>query len=54
MTATGWFIMLISISSVIGLMTFCLYKVFTLPAAEVEEHLQSQPFIDTHDTVDAD
>jgi hypothetical protein len=54
MTTTGWFIMLTSITSVVGFLTFCLYKIFTLPKVDSEEHIQAQPFIDTQDTVDAD
>jgi hypothetical protein len=54
MTTTGWLIMLTSITSVLGLLTFCLYRILSLPAMESEEHIQTQPFIDTHDTADAD
>jgi hypothetical protein len=35
MTALGWLIMTLSLSSVIGLTAFCLYRVFTLPPVEV-------------------
>jgi hypothetical protein len=54
MTGAGWFIMLVSITSVMSLLAFSLYKIFSLPTIEAEEHIQTQPFIDTHDTVDAD
>lgn len=54
MTGAGWFIMVVSISSVMGLLAFSLFKILNLPAIEAEENIQSQPFIDTHDTVDAD
>jgi hypothetical protein len=54
MTTMGWFIMLTSITAVMGLLTFCLYRIFSLPKAESAEHIQTQPFIDTHDTTDAD
>lgn len=54
MTGAGWFIMLVSITSVMSLLVFSLFKIFNLPAIDAEEHIQSQPFIDTHDTVDAD
>lgn len=54
MTAAGWFIMLVSISAVMGLLGFSLYKVFRLPMIDAEEHIRSQPFIDTHDTVNGD
>ena len=36
MTALGWLIMSLSLSSVIGLTVFCLYRVLTLPPAEVK------------------
>lgn len=36
MTPLGWLIMTVSISSVIGLTVFCLYRVLSLPPAEVE------------------
>jgi uncharacterized membrane protein len=35
MTALGWLIMSLSLSSVVGLTVFCLYRVLTLPPAEV-------------------
>jgi uncharacterized membrane protein len=35
MTTLGWIIMSLSLSSVIGLTVFCLYRVLTLPPAEV-------------------
>jgi len=36
MTSFGWLMMTASISSVIVLTVFCLYRVFLLPAVEVE------------------
>jgi hypothetical protein len=36
MTPLGWLIMIVSVTSVVGLTVFCLYRVFLLPAAEVE------------------
>ncbi len=54
MTGTGWLIMLVSMTSVIGLLVYCLFKVFSLPSVEVEEHMQGQPFIDTKDTKNGD
>ena len=35
MTALGWLIMSLSLTSVIGLTALCLYRVLTLPPAEV-------------------
>ena len=53
MTAAGWAVMLISVSSVLALVTFCLFKVFSLPPADIEE-LKGPLEIDTRDTQDAD
>jgi hypothetical protein len=54
MTLLGWIIMTVSLSSVIGLTVFCLYRVLTLPPTEVE-HLNTAPLeIDTRDTRQAD
>jgi hypothetical protein len=54
MTALGWIMMLSSVSGVLALTTFCLYRVLTLPPAEVES-LNTAPLeIDTRDTQDAD
>jgi len=36
MTTLGCLIMLVSLSSVIGLTVFCLYRVLTLPPAEID------------------
>lgn len=54
MTTAGWTIMMVSISTVLSLLIFCLCRVLTLPPPDVEEHLHGQPAIDTHDTKDAD
>lgn len=49
MTPLGWIIMIVSLTSVIALTIFCLYRVLTLPPVEVE-HLNVAPLeIDTHD-----
>ena len=36
MTPLGWIMMTVSVSSVVGLTVFCLYRVLLLPAADVE------------------
>lgn len=36
MTTLGWIMLTVSVSSVVGLTVFCLYRVMVLPAAEVE------------------
>jgi hypothetical protein len=45
--------MLISVGSVLSLVTFCMYRVLTLPPVE-QEHLKGPLEIDTGDTSDAD
>lgn len=37
MTAAGWIMMTLSVGSVLGLTAFCLYRVLTLPPAELDE-----------------
>ena len=50
----GWIVMTISISSVLALTLFCLYRVFKLPPVEIE-NLDIAPLeIDTRDSADAD
>jgi hypothetical protein len=46
--------MLISVSAVLTLSGFCMFRVLTLPPLEVERHLKGPPDIDTHDTQNAD
>jgi hypothetical protein len=54
MRIDGWIMMLTSVASVLGLVTFCLYRVLSLPPAEVES-LKTAPLeIDTGDTRDPD
>ena len=50
MTPAGWTVMLISVGSVLTLVTFCLYRVLTLPPIDVEEHIKGPLKIDTRDT----
>ena len=54
MTPAGWAIMIISVSSVLALTAFCMYRVLTLPAQVIEEHLKGPLVIDTKDTQNAD
>jgi hypothetical protein len=46
-------IMIASISGVLGLITFCMCRLITLPSAEVSD-LKAPLEIDTGDTTDAD
>jgi len=54
MTPAGWAIMIVSVGSVLTLTAFCMYRVLTLPPADVERHLKAPLDIDTRDTRDAD
>ena len=49
----GWTVMCLSIGAVLSLVSFCLYRVLTLPPVE-EESLKGPLEIDTGDTADAD
>ena len=53
MQPAGWIVMLVSVGSVLSLVTFCMYKVLSLPPVE-EEHVKGPLEIDTGDTQDAD
>ncbi|MBN1851745.1 MAG: hypothetical protein JW829_03445 [Pirellulales bacterium] len=50
---SGWLVMLVSVGSVLALISYCLYRVLTLPPIE-QEHLKGPLDIDTKDTLDAD
>lgn len=54
MTTGGWIVMLVSVGSVLTLVSYCLYRVLSLPPIDIEEHLKGQLDIDTGDTSDAD
>ncbi|MBN2562005.1 MAG: hypothetical protein JXQ75_13855 [Phycisphaerae bacterium] len=54
MNPAGWTVMILSVGAVVTLVTYCLYRVLTLPPVEIEEHLKAPPDIDTHDMEDAD
>jgi hypothetical protein len=54
LTTAGAAIMIVSVSSVILLTAWCLYRVLTLPPIEAAEHLKAPLEIDTRDTEDAD
>jgi hypothetical protein len=47
-------VMGLSILAVLTLVSFCVWRVLTLPPVEVEEHLKGPLEIDTRDTQDAD
>ena len=53
LTPQGWAMMLVSISVVLGLVSYCLYRVLTLPPVEMED-LHGPLDIDTRDRQDAD
>lgn len=50
MTPLGWLIMIVSITSVIGLTAFCLLRVFSLPPVEVNDLNVAPLSIETPDT----
>lgn len=54
LNAAGWTVMLLSVGSILTVVTYCLYRVLSLPPMEVEEHLKGITDIDTKDTEDAD
>jgi hypothetical protein len=54
MTVGGWIVMLLSVSAVLSLSTYCLYRTLTVPEADIEEHLKRPLDIDTRDTEEAD
>jgi hypothetical protein len=54
MNPLGWLVMITSVGSVLLLTGFCLFRVLTLPPAEVESLNIAPLEIDTRDTEDAD
>jgi hypothetical protein len=48
MQPAGWALMIVSVGSVLTLMTYCLYRVLTLPPVEVED-LSSPLQVDVKD-----
>ena len=53
MNAAGWTVMIVSVGSVLALVSFCLYRVLTLPPVE-EEPLRDPQDLSTGDQTDAD
>lgn len=53
LNSAGWTVMLASVASVLTLVSYCLYRVLSLPAADVDE-IEGPLTIDTGDTQDAD
>ncbi|MEO8494385.1 MAG: hypothetical protein ABI614_04905 [Planctomycetota bacterium] len=53
MNAAGWAVMIVSVSAVLALVTYCVAKVLSLPPVEMED-LHGPLDIDTRDTQDAD
>lgn len=54
LSTAGLVVMVVSIGAVLTLVSFCLYKVFSLPPVEVEEHVKGPLEIDTGDVSDPD
>jgi len=53
MTTFGWIMMIVSVGSVLGLVSFCLFRVLMLPPVELDD-LPSPLAIDTKDTQNPD
>jgi hypothetical protein len=54
MTPIGWLIMITSVTCVIGLTWFCLWRVLSLPPVEVEDLNVAPLEIETPDTKEPD
>jgi hypothetical protein len=54
LTMGGWMVMSLSVGSVLALVGFCLYRVLSLPPADIDEHLKGPLDIDTGDTKEMD
>jgi hypothetical protein len=54
LTIGGWMVMSLSVGSVLSLVGFCLYRVLSLPPADIDEHLKGPLDIDTGDTEEMD
>jgi len=54
LTFAGATIMIVSVTSVLVLTGFCVYRVLMLPPVEATEHFKAPLEIDTRDTTDAD
>ena len=44
MTSAGWAIMIVSVGSIVALTVFCFWRLFTLPASELDESEQADIF----------
>jgi len=49
MQAGGWFMMILSVGTVVCLFGWCLYRVLTLAPQDLEEHLHGELDIETHE-----
>ncbi len=54
MQPIGWLLMIVSVGSVLTLVSFCLFRVLTLPPIDVEDLNIAPLEIDTHDRRDMD
>lgn len=54
MKVSGWIIMILSMGSVLSLVSYCLYRVLSLPPVEVEEHIKGPLEIEPGGSEDAD
>jgi hypothetical protein len=49
MNPGGWFMMVLSVGTVVILFGWCLYRVLTLPPEDARKHLHGELDIDTHE-----
>jgi len=54
LNAAGLTVMVVSIGSVLSLVSYCLYRVLSLPPVEVEEHIKGPLEIEPGGSEDAD
>ena len=53
LSTAGWIVMTVSVGTVLSLVSYCLFRVLTLPPVE-DQHLKGPLEIDTGDTANAD
>ncbi len=54
LNSAGWCLMILSVGSVLSLTVYCLFRVLTLPPADVEEHFKAPLDIETGDRAHPD
>ena len=54
LTTGGWIVMCLSVGSVLALVSFCMFRILSLPPADTDEHLKGPLDIDTGDSEEMD